>query len=70
MQLSPLRMADPKRSVGHSIEYAETDKLKDLRIYDHLVCVYLGTDITKVVAAWKASIRLLETGMLLGSHNL
>jgi polar amino acid transport system substrate-binding protein len=37
-------------------------QLKDLGVYDNLVRAYMGTDITKVEAAWKASIGLLNAG--------
>jgi polar amino acid transport system substrate-binding protein len=37
-------------------------QLKDLGVYDNLVRAYMGTDITKVEAAWKASIVLLNAG--------
>ena len=37
-------------------------QLKDLGVYDNLVRAYMGTDITKVEAAWKESIGLLNAG--------
>ena len=37
-------------------------QLKDMGVYDNLVRAYMGTDITKVEAAWRASIGLLEGG--------
>ena len=37
-------------------------QLKELGVYDNLVRAYMGTDITKVEAAWKASIGLLNAG--------
>ena len=37
-------------------------QLKELGAYDNLVRAYMGTDITKVEAAWKASIGLLNDG--------
>ncbi|MFC2078910.1 transporter substrate-binding domain-containing protein [Candidatus Bipolaricaulota bacterium] len=37
-------------------------QLKDLGVYDNLVRAYMGTDLTKVEAAWKASIGLLNAG--------
>ena len=38
------------------------EQLKELGAYDNLVRAYMGTDITKVEAAWKASIGLLNAG--------
>ena len=37
-------------------------QLKELGVYDNLVRAYMGTDLTKVEAAWKASIGLLDAG--------
>jgi len=37
-------------------------QLKELGVYDNLVRAYMGTDITKVEAAWKTSIGLLNAG--------
>jgi len=37
-------------------------QLKELGVYDNLVRAYMGTDLTKVEAAWKASIGLLNAG--------
>lgn len=37
-------------------------QLKELGVYDNLVRAYMGTDITKVEAAWKSSIGLLNAG--------
>ena len=37
-------------------------QLKELGVYDNLVRAYMGTDIVKVEAAWKASIGLLNAG--------
>jgi len=37
-------------------------QLKELGAYDNLVRAYMGTDITKVEAAWVASIGLLDAG--------
>lgn len=42
------------------------DQLKDLGVYDNLVRAYMGTDLTKVEAAWAASIGLLEAGDVVG----
>lgn len=42
------------------------DQLKDLGAYDNLVRAYMGTDLTKVEAAWAASIGLLEAGDVVG----
>jgi polar amino acid transport system substrate-binding protein len=36
--------------------------LKDLGVYDNLAAAYMGTDLEKVEAAWKASIGLLNAG--------
>jgi polar amino acid transport system substrate-binding protein len=41
-------------------------QLKELGVYDNLVRAYMGTDITKVEAAWKASIGLLNDGDVVG----
>jgi len=37
-------------------------QLKDLGVYDNLIKAYMGTDIIKVEAAWRASIGLLDAG--------
>jgi polar amino acid transport system substrate-binding protein len=37
-------------------------QLKELGVYDNLVRAYMGTDITKVESAWRASIALLNAG--------
>ena len=37
-------------------------QLKELGVYDNLVRAYMGIDIVKVEAAWKASIGLLNAG--------
>ena len=42
------------------------DQLKALGAYDNLVRAYMGTDLTKVEAAWKASIGFLEEGDVVG----
>lgn len=41
-------------------------QLKELGVYDNLVHAYMGTDIVKVEAAWKASIALLDAGNVVG----
>jgi polar amino acid transport system substrate-binding protein len=42
------------------------EQLKDLGVYDDLIAAYMGTDLVKVEAAWKASIGLLESGDVVG----
>ena len=42
------------------------EQLKDLGVYDNLVLAYMGTDLTKVEAAWAASIGLLDAGDVVG----
>ncbi len=37
-------------------------QLKAMGVYDNLVRAYMGTDLTKVEAAWRASIGLLNAG--------
>jgi len=41
-------------------------QLKALGAYDNLIAAYMGTDLVKVEAAWKASIGLLEGGDVAG----
>ncbi|MFC2082846.1 transporter substrate-binding domain-containing protein [Candidatus Bipolaricaulota bacterium] len=38
------------------------EQLKDMGVYDNLVIAYMGTDLIKVEAAWRANIGLLEAG--------
>ena len=41
-------------------------QLKTMGVYNNLVRAYMGTDLVKVEAAWRASIGLLETGDVAG----
>jgi len=41
-------------------------QLKALGAYDNLIAAYMGTDLVKVEAAWRASIDLLEGGDVAG----
>ncbi len=41
-------------------------QLKTLGVYDNLIAAYMGTDLEKVEAAWRASIGLLENGDVVG----
>jgi len=41
-------------------------QLKALGVYDNLIAAYMGTDLVKVEAAWRASIGLLDDGDVVG----
>jgi ABC-type amino acid transport substrate-binding protein len=45
---------------------AGVQQLKALGVYDDLIAAYMGTDLEKVEAAWRASIGLLKSGDVVG----